>query len=48
MKPSQQELDEIRALLLQMDSFDELTPEMRELIETYWPDLAAKLPPTEP
>lgn len=41
------ELDEIRRLLLQMDSLDDVTPEIRELIETYWPDLAAKLPPVK-
>jgi hypothetical protein len=41
------QLDEIRRLLLAMDSLDDITPEMRELIETYWPDLAAKLPPSK-
>jgi hypothetical protein len=40
-----QQLDEIRRLLLRMDSLDDVTPEMRELIETYWPDLPAKIPP---
>jgi hypothetical protein len=44
-KLSNEELDEIRAMLDSMDSFGAVTPEMRKLIETQWPDLAARLPP---
>jgi hypothetical protein len=44
-KLSNEELEEIRAMLDSMDSFGAVTPDMRNLIQTQWPDLAAKLPP---
>ena len=43
-KLSNAELASIRKLLDAMDSFDAVTPEMRQLIEAHWPDLAEKLP----
>ena len=42
---SDAELEEIRTMLEGMDSIDAASPEIRELIETRWPDLAAKLAP---
>jgi hypothetical protein len=46
-KLSNAELDDIRACLETMDSFDAVTPQMRALIESRWPDLAAKLRPEQ-
>jgi hypothetical protein len=46
-KLSNAELDDIRACLETMDSIDAVTPDMRALIESRWPDLAAKLPPEQ-
>lgn len=46
-KLSNAELDDLRACLEAMDNFDAATPELRALIESRWPDLAARLPPEQ-
>ena len=42
------ELDLIRRQVEDFDNIDVIDDEMRDLIESQWPDLAAKLPPRKP
>jgi hypothetical protein len=42
---TERDLQDIRAQLEGFDSISAITPEMRDVIETEWPDLAAKLLP---
>ena len=45
---SQAELEQIRREVEGFDTIDLIDDEMRELIESQWPDLASKLPPRRP
>jgi hypothetical protein len=42
---TERDLQEIRRQFEGFDSISAITPEMRDVIETEWPDLAAKLLP---
>jgi hypothetical protein len=44
---SADQLEALRHELESFDSFDEVSDEMRGIIERNWPHLAAKLPPRE-
>jgi hypothetical protein len=41
----EEKLDELRRMIEELDEITEIDDETRELIETKWPWLVAKLPP---